>query len=220
MEMFDQHEIPDFSGDDFAGDPDIQKAREAERAYRAMVDRSFELLAGRLKLEDAEPEALEALPLLGQLEAQVDSGLGPVAAGGRLHVALVTYHSGISTGKVRNEGTEQYLFGHLTLERPYPTTTIVRESLRERISNLFVRAELDFPQSRKFCRTFYVLTEDRQRLGSLWQLKDLDVLAGFREMEVWIKGQECLFRVSRRPVSEKEAEQLAELSSVLSGILS
>ncbi|MGN6440265.1 MAG: hypothetical protein ACTHMM_27315 [Agriterribacter sp.] len=87
--------------------------------------------------------------------------------------------------------------------------------MKEKLVELILKNELDFNHSKKFSRRFYVLTEEKKRLADIFQLKDLDPLAAFPDVEIELRENKCLFRNSRKPISQLEAVQFCELAKLL-----
>jgi hypothetical protein len=108
----------------------------------------------------------------------------------------------------------------LRLSKEYPVTCIFKETLREKITDWFVKQDVDFVDQKKFSRKFHVVSGDKKKLGFLLFNKPLDELAAFPEMEAEINGNNCLFKISGNPVSPGETKQFIELAKKLYKILS
>jgi len=90
-----------------------------------------------------------------------------------------------------------------------------KETIREKLTDLFLKHDVDFEHSKKFSGRFQVLTEDEQRLQQLLQFKNLDTLTAYPEMELEFNYDSCLFRSSRKSVSMEEAINFCELAKTL-----
>ncbi len=132
-----------------------------------------------------------------------------------LHVSAVEYSSSFPTAKYANSGTDQYLFGNFIMPKSFPKTYVCKETIREKITELFFRSELDFEHSKRFSRKFHVLTDDKNQLSELLQFKDLDTFVVYPVMELEIQGKNCLFRSSRKAISIQEAINFSELTKKL-----
>jgi hypothetical protein len=213
--MNENSSIPDFSGDDFANDKTIRQYREAIREYQEMVEQALNLLSTELELEAGSHRNLKGFTMFRHLEPIVRKSISSES----FHISLVEYHSAIPMPKIRNEGTDEYLFGMMELRQSYPKTYICRETIREKIAELIYRNEIDFPHSKTFSRRFYVLTEDKKRLADILQFCELDQLTLFPNMEIELDGNKCLFRNSRKPVSLDEAKEMTALAKLLFKLL-
>lgn len=213
--MTSNFDIPDFSGDDFANDKEIQRIRAQEQAYNKMVNDSLTIIQDKLGVVEASHKNLKGFEMFKNLQAIVVRSLRAPDSNNSLHVSLAQYTSSIPSGKHSNISTDQYLFGHFEMRRTYPPTYIYKETLSEKIAGIFLNNELDFKHSKKFSRKFHVLTHDKRRLSELLQFKDLDELARYPEMELEIQGDAVLFRSSRKAVSPEEAERFCRLAKVL-----
>lgn len=215
--------VPDFSGDDFAGDKSIQAHRAAIAAYNTMLDESFAIVRRSLHAEKASHKNLKDFLIFRGLKAGISRSLRADITGMELQVSMASYYSSYPSGKAgygsNNEGTDDYLFGCFTGKKNFPHTYIQPEGIKEKISDLFLKQDVDFDNNKKFSRRFHVITEDSRRLKDIFMLKDLDRLAPFRNMEIELKDNRCLFRPSRKSVSEKEAKLFCELALALRPLL-
>jgi hypothetical protein len=135
-----------------------------------------------------------------------------------LRVSLAEYYSAAPTAKSSNSGSDLYLFGLISFKTDYPRTYIHKETLKEKIEDLFLKRDVDFSNSKKFSRRFQVLTEDKKRLQDLLQFKKLDDLINFPEIEIELSNNTALFRNSRRPISIDEATEFCDLTRTLLSI--
>lgn len=213
--MMENEFIPDFSGDDFANDKEIQKQREEIKAYDKMIEDLLALISRELKVYDSSHINYKGFQMFSGLSATITHSMKSDIPGNGLRVSLAEYYSAAPTAKSANSGTDLYLFGYITFAKSYPKTYVQRETLREKIENIFLKRDLDFPNSRKFSGKFQVLTEDKKRLQDLLQFKRLDDLTDFPEMEIEFSGNTALFRNSRKSVSMEEATSFCELAKVL-----
>lgn len=204
--------IPDFSGDDFANDKNILKYRETIRLHKQMIQDSLDFIGNELGLHDGSHKNLKTFLMFKNLQPIV---LESLSADNSFHVSLVEYSTSIPTPRMHNSGSDEYLFGLITLKKTYPNTYIYKETLKERLADLILRNELDFEHSKKFSRQFYVLTEDKKNLSDILQLVDLNPLTVFPNMELELQGNKCLFRNSRKPISQNEATQFCKLAKLL-----
>jgi hypothetical protein len=154
------------------------------------------------------------------LQAIVIESLKPIDANVPLLVSLVQYASSYSTGKYSNSGKDHYLFGYLVMKQSFPKTYVCKETIREKITDLFLRLEVDFENNKKFSKKFHVLTDDKSKLTNLLQFKKLDDLAPYPDMELEIHGNTCLFRSSRKSISIEETNAFCDLTKTLIKVFS
>jgi hypothetical protein len=216
--MTDNQIIPDFSGDDFANDKEIQKTRAASKAYAQMIEESLTVIRQALKAQDASHTNFKAFYMFKSLRATVKHSMKTVLQNKDLRISLAEYYSTFPTGKYSNSGIDQYLFGYLTLKNSYPRTYIHPETIKEKIVDIFLQRDVDFSHSKQFSSRFQVLTENKNSLSNLLQFKNLDGLAHFPEMELELFNNMVLFRSSRKPVSITEAALFCEMVKVILSI--
>jgi hypothetical protein len=213
--MTENEYIPDFSGDDFANDKEIQKNRAAIKAYEKMIEDSLSVIRQELKVQDASHINFKGFHIFKSLSATITHSMKSTIPNKELRVSLADYYSAAPTAKSLNSGTDLYLFGHISFKTNYPRTYVHRETIKEKIEDIFLKRDVDFTNSRKFSRRFQVLTEDKKRLQDLLQFKKLDDLTDFPEMEIEFCNSSALFRSSRKPVSIEEATTFCDLTKVI-----
>lgn len=218
--MIDENYVPDFSGDDFENDKEIQESRAAMRAYEEMVEDSFAVLQSELNVKRGSHKNMKHFIMFRSHEPTITASFTAVNPNIPIHISLAAYSSAFPTAKSANSGEDQYLFGYFKTKVSYPKTYIHKETIKEKIVDFVLKREVDFSHSKKFSRKFHVLSEDREKLKEMFLLKDLDILTRYPEMELELNGSECLYRNSRRPISVKEAESFSMLSKTLLPIFS
>lgn len=217
--MTDNIEIPDFSGDDLGHHKEVQQSRAERKAYEQMVNDSIHILKTRLSLTDSSHKNLKPFLMFNSLQPMISKSFKSSNPNTPLHVSLVEYESSFPIARGNNSGSDEYLFGYFTLSQTFPKTYACKETLREKITDLLLRSDVDFDHSRTFSGKFHVVTEDKNRLLNLMQLKNLNNLVSFPDMEFELIGNTCLFRNSKRPVSSAEAIEFAELAVALKNTL-
>lgn len=213
--MTDSNYIPDFSGDDFSDDEEIQKNRAALKAYQKILDDSLSVIREQLKVDDASHKNLKGFLMFKSLGATIKQSLKSVDQKYILQVSVASYFSSYPTGRASNSGVNQYLFGHLEMKTKYPRTYILKETIREKFADLFLKHDVDLEHCKKFSGRFHVVTEDKQRLQELLLFKNLDALAAYPEMELEFNNDACLFRSSRKSISIEEATNFCLLANTL-----
>jgi hypothetical protein len=133
--------------------------------------------------------------------------------------SIIQYRSSVSAGRVRFSGSNNYFVGVITLERSYPHTIIQPETAALKISNLFVKGDVDFKHAKWFSFKFHVITKDEDRLRRLFENVDLNRLTKFGNAEIEINDTQCYFRATRKPVSQEEAQVFIELAKTICEIL-
>ncbi|MBP7557425.1 MAG: hypothetical protein KA821_14210 [Chitinophagaceae bacterium] len=213
--MTDRNHLPDFSGDDFANDKDILAQRAAIKAYEKMIEDSLALIARELKMNTASHTNFKGFHMFKNLSAIITKSMKSIGQTYEIRASLAEYTSSYPVPRNPNTGTDLYLFGHMTLKKSYPRTYIHKETIKEKIEDLFLKRDLDFPQSKKFSRKFQVMTADKEALHQLLQFKNFDPLTAFPDMELELSGNTALFRNSRRALSLEESTDFCELSKAL-----
>lgn len=213
--MTDNTEIPDFSGDDLGHHKEVQQSRAERMAYDQMVADSINIVTTRLSLTKASHKNLKTFLMFNILQPFISQSYKSLNPNTPLHVSLAEYESSFPIARNNNSGSDEYLFGYFTLDQTYPKTYVCKETLREKITDLLLKSDVDFDHSRTFSGKFHVVTEDKERLLQLLQSKNLNNLVPFPEMELELNGNTCLFRSSKKPISPEEASEFAELAIVL-----
>lgn len=217
--MSDRYDNLDLSAEDFGNDKEIQKSRAARKAQLQLIHDSLALVCNEFNATTCTPLILDYFLSFRNLQATTNHSVQAVAIPYTLHVMVAEYYSETHAGRLHLGGVEEYLIGQLTFMKEYPATYIHKETIREKLENLILKKDLDFPEHKKFSRKFNVLTEEKNHLRELWRMKDLDALTAFPNMEIELRGNKALFRTSRKPVSLAEARQLCDLIKVLCRVL-
>jgi hypothetical protein len=206
---------PDFSGDDFANDKQIQQSRKAAALAQKLYDNSIAIIRKELNLAEGSHKNFKTFSMFKGLEATLLDSFCNEHGSRKMIVSVAEYHSSYPIPRNSNEGTDLYLFGYLELSKSFPATYIHKETVRERISDLFLKLDTDFRDQKKFSRKFRVLTKDKDGLMERLRFIELDQLAKFPNMEAEIKDHAILFRHSREAMSPDEATRFVELAKVL-----
>ena len=93
-------------------------------------------------------------------------------------------------------------------------TFIRRETLQDKIQELFIPVEVDFDHNKTFSRKYFVLTNDPQNLKDKMPSKLMDIINEQREIEVEINGRNLLVRNYQR-ITQQGALDLAKFLSDL-----
>jgi hypothetical protein len=205
----------DFSGDDFANDPEISKARREAKEYSLMVRRSLDIIQDALGVHTSNYVNLDDFSMFHELNAFVKESYTSTGSSLPVTVSIVEYFSSYPVPRDDNSGSDHYLFGYIGLKKKFPKTYICKERIPEKIVDLITRMETDFPEHKKFSRKFHVLTQDEESLTEYFRFKDLGQLAAYPDMELEIHENGCLFRHSRCAISVKEAERFSALARSL-----
>ena len=71
----DNHYEPDFSGDDFANDKEIQRLRREQKEYARMIDDSISIVVSGLKLKKGSHINLKGFTMFKNLQATLTESL-------------------------------------------------------------------------------------------------------------------------------------------------
>src|SRR5688500_12049172 len=208
-------EVPDFSGDDFLNDKEIQKSRKEAEAYNRLINESLAVVKDELGLIKSSHTNFKKFLMFKNLQPILIDSFRAQQAPLPLIMSVAEYRSAYPIPKNHNSGSDLYLFGSIGYNKQFPKSYICRETIREKMVDLFSRQEIDFKEHKKFSRCFHVISKDGKRLTDLFQFKNMDELTAFPNMELEIHEHSCLFRNSRRSISIEEASDFAELAKTL-----
>ncbi|MGN6440264.1 MAG: hypothetical protein ACTHMM_27310 [Agriterribacter sp.] len=121
--MDDESFFPDFSGDDFANDKDIQQYRENIKRHQQMVQDSLKIIRNGLELHDGSHKDLKDFLMFKELKPIVVESMN----NDNLHVSMVEYYTEVTTPRIRNYGTDEYLFGLIATKISYPKPISIRK---------------------------------------------------------------------------------------------
>jgi len=197
-----------FEQDDFADDKEVQQFRKRDREYWEYVKECVEMVVSGLSVSLVEKETdINTSVLFNSLRTHELVELYESEQDG-LQIILAEYNN----SNVKNSsGTDHYLLGYLPLQKDYPLTCIYRETIREKIVDLFVKGDVDFKEHKAFSKRFHVVTKDREKLTRLLYNKPLDELVAFPELLLELDGNKCVFRVSPHAINDSDAAKFADL---------
>ena len=199
--------------DDFANDKEIQRIRKERAAFEKMIEESKEIVSQKFQMKEHSESNLEEFWMMKSLaNSTVCETIKSESQFFSLEVSIVEYYSQYRTPRSGNSGDDHYFFGLLTTKKHYPATLVYPEGIKEKIADIFTKAEIDSKESKKFSRKFYVLTEEKERLKQAFSFLSLDELARFGQMEFELKENLCLFRNSKKPVSHQEAIEFCKVA--------
>ena len=198
-----------------AEDKESLEKKALEKAYDAMKESCIALICKELNCKPASPTNFELFHMFESLDATTVGSFKSTNLNYDLRVALAEYYSEAPTAKSSNGGTDLYFFGHLVVKTNYPKTYIHKETIKDKIEDIFLKQDVDFLNSKKFSKKFQVLSVDREGLQDLLQFKTLDDLANFPEMEIELLGNRLLFRNSRKAISMEEAAGFCKLAKTI-----
>jgi len=207
--------------DDFANDKEIQRLRKIRQEHDELIEECMAILIKEFSLEAALCTDIQSFFIYKSIESpEVIESFKSSTGHFDLEIYQVEYNWSSRVGRTNSSGTEQCFLGLLTLRKQYPHTCVFKETLQTIITDWFNNQDVDFREQKKFSRRFHVISQDRQKLEILLFNRPLDELAGFPEMEVELKDNQCLFKISGNPMSLNETKQFIHLAKKLPAILS
>jgi hypothetical protein len=205
--------------DDFANDKEIQRSRREQAAFEKMIEESKEIVRQKFQMKEASESNFEEFWMMKSMaDSMVYETMKSESQFFSLEVSLVEYHTQYRTAKDSNSGEDYYFFGLLTTKKHYPATLVYPEGIKEKIADIFTKAEIDSKENKKFSRKFYVLTKEKETLQQSFSFLSLDELSEFGQMEFELKENLCLFRNSKKPVSHEEAIEFCKLTEKMIAI--
>lgn len=139
-------EVPDCSGDDFKDDKGIQEERKKTLAHKKMIEDCFSIINDVFFIEPSSHRYFRSFHIFKSLKASVLKTVRSSQGSVKLVVSLVEYYSSYPIAKETNSSRDQYLFDRLEFNKSFPKTLICKETIREKISELFLKIETDFPR--------------------------------------------------------------------------
>ncbi len=210
----------DFSGDDFAGDKEIQKIRKEEAAFNKMMNDCISMVTHAFGASPASHRNLKHF----LLHKSVHTPFVRESYEGRwkqhtFYFCIFQYSSSVHAGRLYNSGTDHYFAGLINLGKTYPHTIGQPETLALKLENLVLKTDVDFSHAKKFSRRFHVICKDREALQTLLFNKDLNRLAAHPDAEFELNEKQCYFRPNRKPISPEVTTDFIGLVKVLLELL-
>lgn len=111
-----------------------------------------------------------------------------------------------------------YLYGHLKIKDNYGTVLIRPETFGDKITELFVKKEIDFKTHPLFSYKYFVLADGSDNLVKTLPHELLDFLEKINGLQLEFRNQYCLFRLPKA-MNQKEAVKLCLIGIELDRIL-
>ena len=204
----------------FVDGKDGQGLLQREFQYDDDITEAISLLTSKYSYTPAACPNIESFALYKAMNLEgVIATYQSGSAEPPLCIYLVSYSKSQGTFYIIRNYRQVFL-GLLLLQREYPRTCILKETLQTRINDWFVKEDVDFDNQKKFSKQFHVVSNDKASLELLLKDKPLDLLADFPEMEAELFGKRCLLKISNDPGSAYDVERLLELSNKVYHVLS
>lgn len=106
--------------------------------------------------------------------------------------------------------TEYEFVGLIKLKKDYKHTIIRPETIEDKINELKESIEIDFPQSKKFSRRYYVLSDDKTNLETQSNKELLDNIGERKDYHIETRNNLMLIRL-RKKISLENAKVIANI---------
>lgn len=111
-----------------------------------------------------------------------------------------------------------YFFGQLNLKKDNGVCLIKPETVAEKISDVFLKIDIDFEAHPKFSKKYYVAGGEKEKLMENLPPAFFEYMETIKRMEMEFRNKSCVFRLPKS-VEIKEALQLCEIGVNLDRIL-
>jgi hypothetical protein len=216
MDENESFEIPDFSDPEFDNEKEVKKWRKEREDFVKYINECTTVIRNSFNASKSSHKNLKRFELHKLITTPfiVESFAGSFRKKD-VFFSIIQYKTSARIARGDISGTDEYFVGVITLERSYPHTIILPETLGLKINNLFIRGDVDFRHAKWFSFKFHVITKDEDRLRRSFENIDLNRLNKFSNAEIEINENQCYFRANRKPVSLKEAEIFIELAKTI-----
>jgi len=143
-------EVPDFSGDDFINDKEIQRARKEAQAYKKLIEDSVAIVKSELSLQESSHKNFKKFQMFKGSTATILDSYASSRFPPKLIVSIAEYRSSYATARYSNSGIDKYFFGYMETVKEFPPTYICKESIGEKIVVYSKKPIRIFPSTKNF----------------------------------------------------------------------
>lgn len=202
--------------DDFANNRSVQEHRARIKAQDDLISFAFQLCEREYALKKETITDLVQYAAFCDRESEWKESRKSLSHPSRLRMTCIGYYTELRGRRGRGDGShDYYLMGSLRTKKSFPNTYVKKETISERIMNLFVPVDVDFNEAKLFSKRFNVITNDEEALRKCFNGLHLDALIDFPDMELEFRGHDLVFRNSRKALSREEAEEFRDMVKVL-----
>lgn len=117
-------------------------------------------------------------------------------------------------GKYKSASNELKLIGFKKLDRDYGHILIRPETIGDKITEFFIKSELDFEEFPKFSSKYYFLTEDQAKGYVFASKKRLETIENLDNLNIEVKGNMLIAKFHRSLNSEDFENMIALIRNV------
>lgn len=198
--------------DGFMKKEEIQPILQKEIQYSEEVANSVRLITTTYSFTPKPCPSIEGFLLYKNMNME---GVVATYKSNAVHPPLclyqVCYTSSYETKYISHNCPQSFL-ALIPLQRTFPRTCILEETLQTRINDWFVKQDVDFEEQKKFSKLFHVVSNDKTKLEYLLKDRPLDQLADFPDMQAEMYGNACLLKLSSALASENQVKATLELA--------
>src|SRR6185436_7843301 len=216
MDKNEDFDMPDFSDQEFDNDKEVKKWKKEREEHIKHINECITVVSKSFNSSQSSHKNLKGFELhkLINIPFIIESHTGSFGKK-TVFFSVIRYKTSARIPKGNISGSDEYFVGVITLEKSYPHTIILPETIALKINNLFIRGDVDFTHAKWFSFKFHVITKDEDRLRRSFEYVDLNRLTKFKNAEIEIKDNKCYFRANRKAVSLKEAQIFTELAKTI-----
>jgi hypothetical protein len=137
-------------------------------------------------------------------------------------LCLIQYESSYTSagpvGGYTHLDTSLYLFGQLSLKKDFGISLIRPETLQDKLSELFVPAEIDLKDYPLFSYKYYVIAAEKEKFQNLFASEFFLFMEKNPGLQIEFRNRQCLFRLPKA-IDTKEGLQLCSIGLTLDKIL-
>lgn len=110
--------------------------------------------------------------------------------------------------------TEYELFGLAKLKRDYGRVLIRPEAISDKISDLFMKVDIDFDFDPDFSKKYFVVSDDESKVRNSISKRFLETVRGFNDLEIEIAGSILLVRL-RKPFTPENSKVITDFITAI-----
>jgi len=135
------------------------------------------------------------------------------------YIACIEINSTLKMGRRNETQTHKFLYGLVNTRRDFGISLLTKETLTNKIADLFLKIDIDFETNKTFSAKYRCLTNDAGKFRNAMSDELMDYLARINHIELEFKNNVCLFRTKRSIIDQKNNLELFSIGIELSKML-
>lgn len=134
-------------------------------------------------------------------------------------LACIEIDSTLKMGRRNETQTHKFLYGLVNTRRDFGISLLTKETLTDKIADLFLKIDIDFETNKSFSKKYRCLSNDTDKFRNAMSDELMNYLSAINHLELEFKKNVCLFRTEKSVIEQKNNLELFSIGIELSKML-